>query len=504
MTVRVNFVVEGKAADVEPGTTIAEAAVAAGVSISLPCGGQGRCGRCSVTIGGETKRRVLACQTKVEGDLVVTTQAPAEKNRVVGATDYRKIPIRDRTPVGKGYGMAVDIGTTTVAIEVVDMEERLALYRATSVNLQRSRGEDILSRMEYSAAGGTTELRALILSTINDMLETFTEGGKKINAVCISGNTVMTHLFMGVDPSPIREPPYMPLFVKAETTGKESGLDISPDAAIYTMPAISSYVGGDIVSDIVASDLDLKDEMSMLIDVGTNGEIALGNGEMMLVCSSSAGPAFEGAKMTSGMLAQLGAIDGVRIKDGEVSYTVIGGGKPKGICGSGIIDLIAQMFADGMLDRRGNLTERSGAANGVFTVAPGIFITQSEIMDIMLTKAAIYSAARTLVRKVGIEFSDLKSIYIAGGFGNFINLDSAVEMGLFPDVDRSKYVYMGNASLTGAVNYLLSGATRARTDRIADTATYLDLSSEPAFYDEYMSAQFLPHTDRGQFPSVQF
>ncbi|MDD4185241.1 MAG: ASKHA domain-containing protein [Candidatus Methanomethylophilaceae archaeon] len=504
MTVRVRFVSEGKTAEVEPGTTIAQAAAAAGVNINLPCGGQGRCGKCSVTVGRDIKKRVLACQTRVEEDTDVTTQKVEERNKVVGVTDHRSIPVSDKTPVSRGHGLAIDIGTTTVAIEVVDMDNRLALYRATGVNRQRDRGEDVLARMQYSADGGTQELRGLVLSTINDLLHTFTEGTRDINAVCVSGNTAMTHLFLGVDPSPIREPPYIPIFVKAETTGKGSGLDVSPDAAVYTMPAISSYVGGDVVSDIIVAGMDLESGTSLLIDVGTNGEVALGNSEMMLTCSSSAGPAFEGSKTRSGMLAQLGAIDGVRIDDGVVRYTVIGGGEPKGICGSGIIDLVAQMFAAGMIDRRGNLTEKADAKDGVFAVAPNVVITQSEIMDIMLTKAAIYSAARTLVRSMGMGFSDLDKIYVAGGFGNFINLDSAITIGLFPDVDRSKYVYLGNASLGGAVNYLLSESARSRTDEISYSATYLDLGSDPAFYDEYTSAQFLPHTDRGQFPSVHF
>lgn len=504
MTIRVRFVNENKTAEAEPGMTIAQAAAAAGVTMNLPCGGQGRCGKCSVTVGSEIKKRVLACQTLVEEDIEVTTQKAAEKNKVVGVTDHRGIPVDDKTPVTNGHGLAIDIGTTTVAIEIVDMDNHLTLYRAAGVNMQRDRGEDVLARMQYSADGGAPELKGLVLSTINDLLHTFTEGTQNINAVCVSGNTAMTHLFLGVDPSPIREPPYMPVFVKAETTGSGSGLDVSPDAQVYTMPAISSYVGGDVVSDITVAGMDLSERMSLLIDVGTNGEVALGNRDMMLVCSSSAGPAFEGSTTTSGMLAQIGAIDGVMVEGCKVRYTVIGGGEPKGICGSGIIDLVAQLFAAGMIDRRGNFTEKADAKDGVFTIAPGVAITQSEIMDIMLTKAAIYSAARTLVRSMGIGFGDLDRIYVAGGFGNFINLDSAITIGLFPDVDRSKYAYLGNASLGGAVNYLLSESVRTRTDAISYNATYLDLSSDPAFYDEYTSAQFLPHTDRGQFPSVHF
>ena len=268
------------------------------------------------------------------------------------------------------------------------------------------------------------------------------------------------------------------------------------------MPSVSSYVGGDITSDIVDSGMDRDEGLALLIDVGTNGEVAIGNADMLLCCSSSAGPAFEGSQMTSGMLAKDGAIDSVRIIDGKVHYTVIGGGEPKGICGSGIIDLVAQLFLAGFLDRRGNFTEKANAKDGVFTIAGNVVITQSEISNVIMTKAAIYSASGTMVRSLGVSFDDLERIYIAGGFGNFIDMESAITIGLFPDVDRSKYVYLGNASLSGAKGALLSGEFRDRVDIAFPKMTYVDLGSDPVFYDEYMSAQFLPHTDDSKFPTV--
>ncbi|MBQ3737012.1 MAG: ATP-binding protein, partial [Candidatus Methanomethylophilaceae archaeon] len=223
----------------------------------------------------------------------------------------------------------------------------------------------------------------------------------------------------------------------------------------------------------------------------------------LMVCSSSAGPAFEGGNLRSGMLARPGAIDSVRISDGKVSYTVIGGVEPKGICGSGIIDLLAQLYLDGLIDKRGNFTDRAELKDGRFILYGDIGISVPEIRDVMMTKAAIFSASRALVRNLGIGFSDLEHIYIAGGFGNFIDMDSAIQIGMFPDVPRDRFVYLGNASLAGAKAALLSSTFRDRIDEAFGKMTYLDLSSDPVFFDEYMSAQFIPHTESDLFPTVR-
>ena len=488
--------------DVPEGTKISDAAVKAGVRIKLPCAGNGRCGKCIVEVGNE---RVLACQTDVADGMVVTVP-DEDSGKVIAAIDHRAADIGELSPLSDGYGLAVDIGTTTVAAEIIDLSTGSVIFNSADMNRQRSRGEDVLARIEYAGEGGTDELRSLVLDTINDIIgrcdiEGFDPG--MIRSAYIAGNTAMTHLFLGIDPTPIRYPPFEPVVKDAVITGKESGLDIDPSAKVVCMPSVSSYVGGDITSDIVDSGMDRDDGLALLIDVGTNGEVAIGNADMLLTCSSSAGPAFEGSQMTSGMLARDGAIDSVRIVDGKVHYTVIGGGEPKGICGSGIIDLVAQLFLAGMLDRRGNLTETSGAEDGVFTVVGDIVITQSEISNVIMTKAAIYSAAGTMVRSLGVGFEDLDRIYIAGGFGNFIDMESAITIGLFPDVDRSKYEYLGNASLAGAKCALVSKEFRDRVDEAFPKMTYVDLGSDPVFYDEYMSAQFLPHTDDSKFPSLR-
>lgn len=502
MSRKVTFLPSNITVSAEDGEVISSVAKSAGLSISTPCGGDGRCGRCLVAVEG--KGNVLACKTLVDGDMTVTI--PEDTGKVVAAKDYSESVLDDFTPLSDGLGVAVDIGTTTVALDVLDMSDGHVISSAADVNGQKRLGDDVLARIQYASEGGTEELRSLVLKTIDNLIDTSSKDIDRsdITSVYIAGNTVMEHLFLGVDPTPIRCEPYEPVVKEAEITGEESGLNIPPSAKVVTMPCISAYVGGDITSDIVFSGMDRSEGICLLIDVGTNGEVALGNADLMIVCSSSAGPAFEGGNLKSGMLAKPGAIDSVHIDGSEIRYTVIGDTEPKGVCGSGIIDLISQLFKAGFIDKRGNFTEISGAVDGTFVFANNISISEAEIKDVIMTKAAIYSAAKSLVRNIGLDFNDLDKVYIAGGFGNYIDMESAITMGMFPDVPRDKYVYLGNSSLAGARSALLSETFRNRISYVFQRMTYLDLSSDPVFYDEYMSAQFLPHTDSAQFPSVRY
>ncbi len=497
---RVVFRPSGAEVSVERGTKVSEAAKLAGVEIATPCGGTGRCGRCTVLIEGDFGNSVLACVTEVDRDMVITVPEK-DSGKVIAATDDKHLDIDELSPMSGGLGLAVDIGTTTVALDIMDMSTGEELYSSADVNGQKKLGDDVLARIQCAADGGTDELRRLIIETINRLIADFPDR-ERIESVYIAGNTTMEHLFAGVDPTPIRVEPYEPVVVRSEMDGKDSGLTVKDDARVLTMPCISAYVGGDITSDIVYAGMDRSEGISLLIDVGTNGEVALGNRDMLMVCSSSAGPAFEGGNLRSGMLAKPGAIDSVRIDEGKVSCTVIGGTEPKGICGSGIIDLLAQLYIDGLVDKRGNFTDRAELKDGRFIVHGDVGISVPEIRDVMMTKAAIFSASRALVRNLGIEFSDLEHIYIAGGFGNFIDMDSAIVLGMFPDVPREKFVYLGNASLAGAKAALLSSTFRDRIEDAFSKMTYLDLSSDPVFFDEYMSAQFIPHTESDLFPSV--
>ena len=490
--------------DVLSGTLISDAS---GVMIRLPCNGNGRCGRCNVTVTKNGKReRVLACQTPVDGDMDIMIPSDGE---VIASGDHKEIKIIDHAPVvesqGNNYGLAVDIGTTTIALSLVDMNTCAEVYRASGYNNQGIRGDDVLSRMEYAADGGTEELRTLVIDSINGLIGN--ELSNEINAAYISGNTVMTHLFLGIDPSPIRIPPYQPIVKEKEMTGKESGLFVNDDAKVICMPSPAAYVGGDVTSDIVNSGMDIDDELSLLIDVGTNGEAALGNKDIMLVCSSSAGPAFEG-NITSGMMAMPGAIDSFRIdENGDFMFTVISGNDPKGICGSGLIDILAQLFLNGYIDKKGKFTDRADTEirDGIelLKITDGVYISEDDIHNAVLTKAAIYSASFSLIKGLGVTMDDVKKIYIAGGFGNFINTESAIAIGMLPDVPRERFVYLGNASLAGAKQALLSSSVRSRIKETFGRTTYIDLGSDPVFSDEYTSALFLPHTDVSRFPTIR-
>lgn len=498
----VRFLPSEREVIVESGTSISDAAKMAGVQIATPCGGTGRCGRCIVNIEGHSEDRVLACVTYVDRDMVITVP-DKDSSKVIAAVDYMESDIGELSPLSGGLGLAVDIGTTTVAADFIDLSNGKCIASSSDVNGQKVLGDDVLARIQYAADGGTAELRELILNTMNDMISECAKG-EDIESVYIAGNTTMEHLFAGVDPTPIREEPYVPVIISSDMSGSESGLNVSASARVLTMPCISAYVGGDITSDIVYAGMDVSDGISLLIDVGTNGEVALGNRDMMMVCSSSAGPAFEGGNLKSGMMARPGAIDGIVIEDGVARFTVIGGVEPKGICGSGIIDLIAQLYLNDIIDKRGNFTDSASIVDGRYIVHGDIGISEPEIKDVIMTKAAIFSASRSLIRNLGLEFGDLDKVYIAGGFGNFINMDSAITIGMFPDVPADKFVYLGNSSLAGARAALVSKSFRDRIDEAFAKMTYLDLSSDPVFYDEYMSAQFIPHTDSSLFPSVRF
>jgi len=514
---KVRFISDNAEADVPDGTLISEAAKAANVRVELPCNGKGRCGKCVVFVSekenGESER-VLACQTATTKDIFV--KVPKKEGSVIAANDHRKLKINELSPIvkmkdGTNYGLAIDIGTTTIAVSILDMNHGIELYTATGENRQRLLGEDVLARIQHASEGGTEELRSLVLESINDLIDVCLDrrcNPHSVRSVYVSGNTAMTHLFLGIDPTPIREEPYEPVIRESEVTGKESKLLVNPDARVICMPSVSAYVGGDVTSDIVAASMDIDGKTSIMIDVGTNGEVALGNNEMMIVCSSSAGPAFEGGSIRSGMLARAGAIDSISIVNNELKYTVIAGKEPLGICGSGLIDLIAELFKAGWIDKKGYFTERSkfeiendGDETKFIRIAGDVIITQEDISTIILTKASIFSSIRSLLMNVGMDISDIENIYIAGGFGNFINIESAISIGLFPDVPRDKYVYLGNASLAGAKYALLSRTYRKRIAEVFKRMTYLDLSSNAVFFEEYSSAQFLPHTNISLFPS---
>lgn len=458
----------------------------------------------------------------------------------------RFVDIRPWNALSRAYGVAIDIGTTTVAMQLVDLSTGEMISQVSDYNKQLIYGEDVLTRIMFAEENGLERLRHLIVDTLNHMIARLASigacapKGKKvcadeIVAVSVAGNTVMIHLLLGLDPKNIRHDPYVAVTnLPPAFTAEDLGLKVNSLAAVHMVPGRASYVGGDVVADVVASGMAEGDETCLLIDVGTNGEVVLGNKEWLLSCSASAGPAFEGGEVVHGMRAGDGAIEKVSLRDG-VKYQTIGNGRPRGICGSGLIDLLAQLFVTGVLDKKGHLQDsehvREGEYGREFVLvyskdaqkdgydlrATGmsccpqdkverrrdISVTEADIANVIRTKAAIYAAAEVLLDTAGMTFTDLDRVYIAGGFGHHIDLDNAVAIGLLPDLPREKFTFLGNASLDGAKLCLLSDEKREEAMRVHKAMTYVELSTDQRFFDRFSSASFLPHTDLDRFPSLK-
>lgn len=423
------------------------------------------------------------------------------------------------------YGLAFDIGTTTVVGQLVDLTTRTVLGTRIAFNKQSVHGSDVISRIIFaSEPEGLKKLNDAVLENINEIIEDLAEYHSvsvgSIYATVCAGNMTMMHLLLSIDPATIRRAPYVPTTSVFPTlTAAEARIEANPKGLVAFLPGVSTYVGGDIVAGILACGLADAGDLSLLIDIGTNGEIVLGGREWMMGAAASAGPSFEGSGLSCGMKAVSGAIQKVEIGDDlSVGCVTIANAPPRGICGSGYIDLLCQMLRRGVIGRDGKLrrdlsTDRiriqdSGAEFVVSSRQESgshkdIVITEDDIENLKRSKGAIYSAIISLLRKIGKEPADIGRIYIAGGFGNYLNIDNAVFIGLLPDVQRDTYEFIGNSSLAGARMSLLSTTAFAATHVIFRNVTYVDLSSEPDYMDEYVASLFFPHTDLGRFPSVR-
>ncbi len=500
---------EEKEAQSKEGESLLDIATRVGIKINAQCGGKGICGKCTVRIDG---RMVLACTTFPEND--VTAYVPETQGKILGA--QKKSPEKI-DPIGKGIGLAVDIGTTTVVAALVDMDKGAVIDSASDYNRQINLGADVLSRMLHAKkVGGLDKLRDLVVATINDLISALLDKNSQVSkddirTAVITGNTIMTYLFFGKDPSSIRTEAVVETSFD-EVSGKQSMLGISDDARVICFDAISGYVGGDIVADIICTGLDSEEKNTLLIDVGTNGEVVLGNREWMMCASSSAGPSFEGGEVKCGMRATGGAIDSVRVKsETEVTYTTIDGGEALGICGTGLIDLIAELFDKGMIDRSGNFDAAKLKVNNLhlgqgydsqdprFYLTKDVFISERDIKNIIRSKAAIFASQAILLENSNLKFDDVDRLVIAGGFGNFLDIDHTIRIGMFPNITRDKVVFAGNTAISGAVFLLLDKANLERMKRISKSATYIDLNSDTGFMKQYTAAMFLPHTDTDMF-----
>ena len=426
----------------------------------------------------------------------------------------------------KIVGCAIDIGTTTVSMVLVDLVNGELLAKGSSGNGQIRYGADVINRIiEQSKPGGKKKLQdAIIKETLTPIIANLCRSidisAKSILRLSIGANTTMNHLLVGVDGDPVRMDPYIPsFFAWKDLTAGDLKLPANPQASVVIAPNIGSYVGGDITAGTLSSMIWDKDEMSLFIDLGTNGELVFGNRDFLMSCACSAGPAFEGGDISCGMRATDGAIEACTIDCAtmEPALTIVGeaGQKPVGICGSGIIDIISELFrcgiinAKGLFSREGARIQRDQHGMGRYVIATAaesetgreVSINEVDIDNFIRAKGAIFSAIDTLLSSVDMTVDCIDKVYVAGGIGSGINMKNAVNIGMFPDVELTKFQYIGNSSLTGAYAMVMSNEAIEKCHEIAANMTYLELSTYPGYMDSFVAACFLPHTDSRLFPN---
>jgi len=422
-------------------------------------------------------------------------------------------------------GLAVDIGTTSVSGLLVDMESGKILAKASAGNGQIRYGADVINRIvEQQKPGGIERLqKSIIKETILPLIDLICRSAgipkDRIYRMTVACNTTMNHLLLGVDANALRTEPFIPAFFHIDPMpAKDIGIELAPGAMLRIAPNIGSYVGGDITAGALAGMIWNRPELALFIDLGTNGEIVLGNSEFLVACACSAGPAFEGGDISCGMRAIDGAIEGCEINKEtmEPVFSVIGGQKPVGLCGSGIIDVTAELFRTGIINGKGKFVREGERVKfdefgiGSFTLAfaeesasgRAVTINEVDLDNFIRAKGAIFSAILTLLGALGFSPSEVRHVDVAGGIGSGINIKNAIGIGMFPDLPLDKYRYVGNTSLAGAYAMLVSKAAVEHLLKLSKEMTYLELSVQPGYMDAFVAACFLPHTDARLFPSA--
>ena len=463
----VTFLPQNLTVSVPAGTTLLQAQRVAGLRPDAPCAGHGTCGKCRVFVDGQ---ELLACQTAVDRDMTVHT---GKTEAVTILADGLSAAV---TSDGcDDYVLACDIGTTTVVVYLLDGHTGRLLTRSSSMNPQSQFGADVISRIQHALNGGGEELRSAIRETLHTLCnDAAAQAGidpAAISRAAIVGNTAMHHLLLGIDPKPLVTPPYMP--------GVREALEIG---CARILPNIAGFVGGDTVGCMTATRFDQKEELTLLIDIGTNGEMVLGDRHRRVACSTAAGPAFEGAKISCGMRGAPGAVDHVTVRDGKLAYTVIGGGKPKGLCGSGLLDLVAALLDTGFIDESGRMEEKA------FPLCENVTLTQKDVREVQLAKAAIRAGIELLCAHLGKRPEDIQHVLLAGAFGSYMNPASACRIGMIPPVLLEKIQSIGNAAGEGAKLCALSAKEYAYSQSLAQNTEFLELASMAEFQDCYVDA----------------
>lgn len=492
--------IDGKIISVSKGTKLKDL-----LSVPMPCGGRGRCGKCKVFAqGGLSPVSVpernqltseelmngirLACMVTVEGDCSIQTMNNSAESKILTDSESE---IKVSEPIFKKYGLAVDIGTTTIAAKLYGTDGK-SLCETTCMNPQAKWGADVISRIEAAMKGEKEALAKAIRNELSMIAETSAAkigiSVAEIDGLVITGNTAMLHLLTETDVSPLSKAPFEARRLFGETlTAKELEIQaLSKDAEIYLPPCISAFIGADTVCAILSSDMENSDGISLLADIGTNGEMALFHNNSLTACSTAAGPAFEGAGISMGMGGQTGAIDHTEVVDGKIIPHVIGDTTPIGICGSGLIDAIKCLLETEKLDDSGYLED-----DPVEITTP-VELTQEDIRQVQLAKSAIFAGIKTMLRTKNISSSDISTLFIAGGFGSYLNVENSGKIGLLPYELTSKTKVIGNAALSGASILLLNKSFAEKAEKTAKSAEVITLSANPIFTEEYMEGMLFP------------
>jgi len=421
----------------------------------------------------------------------------------------------------RNFFIVVDIGTTTIVAHLLDAVKLKTLDAKACFNSQGMYGREVTGRIITAEKKGTEEFQKLLVSDINQLIRGLAEENgvslTNITAAVCAGNTIMGHFLLGLPTENIRRFPYVAASVAPPPLrAAEVGIEINPRGLLYSLPGISGWVGSDLTAGILATGLYKHSGISLLVDIGTNGEIVVGNSDWMVSCSASTGPALEGASVVCGMRAESGAIEKVYVQEGKIKYQTIGDVKPRGICGSGLIDLLSVLLKEGIIDRSGLIKENAPGhietTDGIsrfILVEPeaayqnkAIYITESEIENIITAKGAVFAAMKILLERLDLSFKDLEHFYIAGAFGNYINIDSAVTIGLIPNLSKEKVSFVGNTSIEGAKLAALYQEAFYDLEKIRENTTYYDLMGAEDYVEEFQKALFLPHTDIQLFQEV--
>lgn len=480
-TFTVTFLPSKKKIEVLSPRTVLEAAQMAGISVHAPCGGNGTCGKCKVMVDGQL---VSGCKTYIDRDLTahIMEDTPSHPcialNPLVQESSFP-------ADCASGYCIAFDIGTTTIVAYLLSGTGGI-LASAGALNPQGSYGADVISRIQYCLNKSSAPLVRCVRQTMEALIQQLCAeqsiSHMQIRTICVAGNTAMHHLFLNIDPRPLITPPYSPAEKRPIEIASSNILSICPNATVRVLPNIAGFVGGDTVGCMIALGFDKLRTPALIIDIGTNGELVMTNGTKMIACSTAAGPAFEGAKISCGMRAAASSIDHVWLENGRINFSVIGNVPPLGICGSALLDAVAVYLEMGAISNCGRILTQTKT----LPITESIYLTQNDISELQLAKAAIAAGIDMMLSSLRISVTDIQTVYLAGAFGSYMNPDSACSIGLIPKALRTKIVPVGNAAGIGSQLAALSRDAYRYAEKLSNSTEFLDLAAQEDFQDTYI------------------